>query len=590
MPEISPNRLSDGANTLEGGMNSGRAAQLLPPNQAANLINTTVRGGYPTCRPPFQNCVFKFENDDQSAFFSSNHCQGAIIYQPLSLDSAPFAVLQIGGRTFTVQVYGDCSVMEITVAGDPNPSVLPFAWMKQGEQYLFIQDGQSRPLIYDGATLRRALPFGLPYWEMPVGTVMEYAFGRMIVAHDREYIIGDINGGPTQIYQFTENSFVAEGGSYNVPIAGDITALRVMAALDNAIGQGPLTIHTSYGICTARIDVPRLTWKDIQFQQTAMIGNGGLGQNSTVLVNSDLWMRAKDGWRSFILGMRDFQSWGNVPQSTELDLLLNRDIKPLLRYGSAILFDNRLIQTVNPAPDGYGFYHQGLSILDFHLLSSLHDKASPAYEGLWTGIKPVHVFKGQWGFAERCFIIARSVTGAVELWELLKEGNFDNGIKPIVWQLELRSMSFGDPNQRKRLDGGELFINDLIGSASFHVEYVPDDYPCYFDWYTNTECAKYQTCSPTDCKIPTLRAQYRTRWNLPQPPDVCAPGTSPLRPPRFFYRLQPRITINGKAKITKMLFHANNQFQSPSELCTVSGDCVSLDCCPDSPYTYTSKP
>ena len=43
----------DGIRTLDGGMNSGNSPSILPPNQAALMVNATNRGGFVSNRPGY---------------------------------------------------------------------------------------------------------------------------------------------------------------------------------------------------------------------------------------------------------------------------------------------------------------------------------------------------------------------------------------------------------------------------------------------------------------------------------------------------------------------------------------------------------
>src|SRR6185295_16706260 len=94
--------------------------------------------------------------------------------------------------------------------------------------------------------------------------------------------------------------------------------------------------------------------------------------NSFVLVNTDAWYRSLDGIRSFIMAQRQFNSGpGNTPMSNEIDQFIDSDSEQWLEWGSAVLFDNRLLQTVSPQMTPNGVYHRGLAVLDFTLTSSM---------------------------------------------------------------------------------------------------------------------------------------------------------------------------------------------------------------------------
>lgn len=646
--------LADGFRDLLGGMSSGLAPEQLQANQAALLVNATVRGAKVTNRPVFRPVKV---NNQTVTVGGSDLVQGLDSYSPPNGDM-PYLFAMVGGRIYRIDLDGtvtdetatnlalvetsatvlttasfvvpaiaanvqvhvptesmslDYPVVHInnkrftlisidsgalatvknynavpgtivpgnTIASgveftfsylgpDLNSPTAPMVWMKQGEQYFFIQDGQARPLIYDGATWRRAKKFEPPDWEMPVGTAMEYAFGRMLVAQNRKWFAGDIRGGPTQIYNFTENSFLAEGGSWTVPIPGLITAMKVMTALDNGIGQGPMTIHTPNGIVTARIDQPRAQWKDIQFQQIANQLNGGLSQNSCVVVNGDLWFRATDGWRSLVLARRDFGTWGNVAQSFELTKIMDFDDPKFLKYAAAVLFKNWLVGSSWPMPYKSGAFHTGLVGLDFAALGSLSKQIPPAWDGLWTGIKPAAFTKLLVQNNDRLFFLARNTaTNRNELWEMLEDEPFDNVDGRIVTTVETAACMFppGLPNgptpdrQMKKLFGGELYVEDIRGTVDFVVQFRSDTYPCWSDWCAFSLCDNYRLCDGSNCSVPQpFQPGFKSPVRFPQPPDTCQQGSDV--PARLGMMFQARITWTGHCKVSKFFMLAETMEQA----------------------------
>lgn len=580
-------RVSDGFRDLIGGMSSGLEPSLIRPNQAALLVNASVRGGLTTNRP-----IFKPIRVDGAIVTVGNSdiVQGLDSYSPPN-GSLPNLFAFVGGRIYNINIQ-NFSVVDQTIPGDSNASNLPQCWMKQGEQYFFIQDGQSRPLIYNGSTWRRARKYEAPDYEMPVGTAMEYAFGRMLVARGRNWVAGDIVNGGTEIYQFIENTFLNEGGAFNVPIPGLITAIKAMTSLDNSIGQGPVTIHTPNGIVTARVDWPRNLWKTntTPFQQVANQLNGSTSQVSCVVVNGDLWFRATDGWRSLILARRDFGgSFGNVPQSFEMKSVMVFDDPKFLRYSQAVLYQNWLVGTSWPTPYESSAYHKGMVGLDFAALGSVNNPVPPAWDGLWTGINPTAMTKVLVNNKERVFIISRNLaTGLNELWELISDGDFDNGDGRIEWKFETASMFFpqqANPHitpdrQMKKLFGAEIYIQDVKGMVDFSVEYRSDQYPCWLPWAEFQVCNTYRNCdNADDCSIPQpYRPGFRSPIRLPQPPDTCQQGGTdtkggPSVPARLGMQFQARVTVTGHCKISKMFLIAETMEQAtytPNISCTVN--------------------
>lgn len=545
-------RIVDGFTTLQGGVNEGRSPTLLSSgalfsaNQSARLINATVRGGYATCRPPVVRLALYFQDSEQQAAFEDHNVQGRYIYQSAADASL---IYSIGGRIFRVDPdkRNAPNVMELTPAGDQNPSVRPRAWMEQAEQYLVIQDGQSAALIYDGSTCRRS---NFDASEVPTGTAMAYGLGRLVVVlpTKRAYVVGDILGGGTEVIQFTEDSFLNEGGSINVPIPGDITAVKIGSQIDRSVGQGDLIVFTKFGADSARIGENRTTWKDIQFQLVTMLGAGAVSHNSVSLVNGDLFLRAVDGIRSMAMTRSEFNnSWSTTPLSREVSRTLLFDTPALLDFCESALFDNRLLTLCNQNPIPNGCYHTGIIALNFDLISSMNGKSPPVYDGFWKGLNFTSIVAGRFPTGERCFVTHRNSKGKNEVWEVMKTGHLDNNVNRIQWTIEGASLlrAGSTPQSLKSLDSGDISLEKVVGQVDVAVQYKPDQAPCWFDWRTFSVCAKEKDCST--CAPQTFQPQYRTKKRFPQPKDECS--ASDNKPARLGFSFQPRITITGKATV-----------------------------------------
>lgn len=525
--------------------------------------------------------VLRFDLEDTKDWFESHHVQGGYIYQ--NSVGTSLIIVSVGGRIYKIDPDIESplqNVFDITIPGDANPSNRFHAWMEQAEQYLVIQDGQSVPLIYDGATLRRSRT-GPPLWEVPTGCMMAYGLGRLCVVRPtrRQYVIGDLVNSGKEVIQFTETNFLAEGGDVFIPIHGMITALRFIAVLDNSTGQGDLVIHTSEGCVSARVGELRTTWKDIQFQRVAQIKHGSLSQFSTLTVNGDQMYRATDGWRSLAFSQRNFSTrWANTPISHEAGRILDFDDLKLLGSSQAVEFDNRVLLSVSPAMIQNRIFHRGIIALDFHPLTSMLSQSPPAYDLLWTGLQPSLMLSGDFGTNQRCFVMHYD-NGKNELWEVTREQGMDNDITRIACTIEGRSMHHQTPLMLKKMDSGDLFVDNIQGQVDFAVQYRPDQYPCWFDWHNWSACATVKDCTLglDGClRLQNEKPQYRSRMILPQPPDGCEDGDN--KPRRMGYEFQPRILWTGVARIKAFREHAYDQ-QEPATGCVTDSECKKVECC-----------
>jgi len=469
-------------------------------------------------------------------------------------DYLPVANLNLGD-IITIQNIGTMQVMDNTAA---NVVLLNLTCTQTGFQ---VQAGTAISWAHSGT-------------QLPPGRIGVYVLNRnaMSLPDARNFIESDAVGGSSgnppdyrdAVLNITENNYLAGGGRFPVPgSAGEITAMRPTAILDTQMGQGPLQVFTPTKIFSVNVPVERQNWQDVTnpILTEPLITNGAKGQDSTQLANGDIIFRSIDGLRSEILGRRDFTTWGNTPISFEMDPIFNLDDPGLLRFGSAVVFDNRRLDTVGPISHQQGVYWTGLVALNFDPVSSLRGKAPSIFDGLWTGLNILKLVLGQFNDVERCFAFVLNTSQAtpgIELWELLKEGiadDRDGEMIPIEWQFRSASLRFGQTDPRKRdllqLQDGEIQISELVGRVDFQAGFFPDQWPCPVPWFNWSEC---QTVA--DPQNPA-KPGFRPRMGMGEPPGgPCDEDNN--RPLRQFYSMQYELTVRGHAVFLGARFKAFN--------------------------------
>lgn len=407
--------------------------------------------------------------------------------------------------------------------------------------------------------------------QLPPGRMGVYVLNRnwMSLPDARQFVASDGVGGASgtvaenyrdAVLNITENNYLAGGGNFIVPgSAGDITAMRATAILDTQMGQGPLQVFVPTKIFSVNTPVERQNWQDITnpILTEPLITNGAKGQDSTQLANGDIIFRSIDGLRSEILGRRDFNTWGNTPISFEMDPIFNLDDPGLLRFGSAVVFDNRRLDTVGPVSHEQGVYWRGLVALNFDPVSSLRGKAPSIFDGLWTGLNIFNLVLGQFNDVERCFAFVLNTSTddpGIELWELLKDGvadDKDGTLIPIEWSFRSASLRFGQTKLEERkvlqLNNGEIQIDELVGTVDFEASYFPDQWPCPVPWFNWQECQIVPA--------PENSPGFRPRMGLGEP-DIKPCDPSNDRPLRDFFTFQFELSIRGHCRFLGAKFKA----------------------------------
>lgn len=521
---------------------------------------------------------------------------------PVIINGKNYIVTAKSGSTLTIENVDDTPAAVIAIGAtfvylDVNSEAIGITYMVIAEDFLIAQDGISKAFIFDGGSSRRADP---ARQEIPTGTVMAYGKGRLWVATGgNKFVASDIVYGPSgtaayerrdAILKFTENTFLSGGGSFTAP--GEITAMEFISSLDTSAGQGPLMIFTDSAIVSVNAPAAREAWAAVTdpIQTISLLANGAMSFYGTIpTVNGDIFYRAIDGLRSFYLARREFGNWGNTPISSEIENLILGDAEDLLRYQSAIVFDNRLLFTGKPVPERYGPRWKGIGVLDFDNMSSMLEKSPPVYDGIWTGVDATWLFTGKYGRTQRAFIAAINSDGQNELWEISKSKQFDNGDGRIKRTLISRSFLFRSPLEMARLDNLEMFVTQVIGDCDITVRYRPDEYPCWFAWNAQPICANWRKCdSWENCETPiAFRGGYKTRIPFGQPPDV--DETNDGKPARLGYSHQLEIVIEGYCEVQKFRLTALQVDEEPSPRVDQPETCQEINCCPTDYYLWRSE-
>jgi hypothetical protein len=391
--------------------------------------------------------------------------------------------------------------------------------------------------------------------ELPAGRMGAYGMGRvaMSLVDGISFIYGDIVGGasgtPSNNYRdavlkTTELTF--NGGTFQLPGSGDIiTAMIFPVVLDASLGQGSLQIGTANSMFSSNVPFDSTTWASLQtpILTQSLRGKGPLGQNSTILANSDIIFREFDGLGTLIQARRDFSNsadtgGGNTPISREVSYIFDYDEQDLLSYGSSMTFDNRFLTTISPSISSNGIVHDGLVSMNFDTVSNLRTKLPPVYEGAWIGLNILQVVFGQIIGVKHGFAFATNPTsGKLELHEFLSSqdtATMDLGSIPINWSFDT-PIAFNKDikpiNDLIKLTDGEIYTKDISGTVDIEVQYRPDFISAWTSWHRFT--------------IDETTWKPRMGLGLPSQSDCESVSGRPMRVGYFF---QFRVIIRGHLK------------------------------------------
>ena len=182
-----------------------------------------------------------------------------------------------------------------------------------------------------------------------------------------------------------------------------------------------------------------------------------------------------------------------------------------------------------------------------------------------------------------------------ELWEITKDLKFDRPLdddgvpsnRRITSIVESKSWHFAVPNvslarDTKKLMGAEIWVDGVIGTVDYQIDYRPNQNPCWTPWKSWQFCALFEDCGPSDnCQPKTYLPQSRPRSWIPEPaPTPNFNNTELLNLGREF---QVRLSWTGPTRLKLLEVVTESQAEAVAPPCVPETEsCSGLECpCPN---------
>jgi len=457
--------------------------------------------------------------------------------------------------------------------------------------------------------------------QMPIGTIMAYAYGRVVVSNAENNIyVSDIiygNGftNTENTQNFTEQTYWAEGGSFTPPASlGLITGMRVMPSLNiNVRGQGELVIFCENGSFTLDLSQNRANWQLINIQKVSLIGRGCRSPWSITGVNNDVYFRSDDGWAFYNNAQVDFyQALSFKKVSREVQPWVNYDTPWLRQFESAMFFDNRLIATVSPftvanANPAYGLHRpsRAMIVLDVETPSRTEVDASlpTRWNGLWEGPQPTQLLSVQINGVQRGFCFSFDADGVNRLYELQNSSVLATGVddySQVYGSVPIKSFFITKrfdftPNPgaskfvRKQLVGGEMWISNLKEEVTASCDFRPDSYACFNPLLDPIKIGLNE-CTPISKNCSPVVSQPRYQQIRFPSPDIDKCESFNQIPLQEGSEFQVKINLSGACIVDRVRLAVifNDKIDLPQGYCpdTYYNDPNPVNCCPINDLDY----
>lgn len=512
---------------------------------------------------PISNVIVGYEE-----IFHSGRFQAMI---PYNIGSDLYIIFVVSGIIFLVnQNTWAVTIVPIQDGSTLNENTPRLNWSPAGD-FTVIFDYPNFPVILDGITARRADP---ALFEVPVSVGGAYNQNRLFIYNaGNDYTAGDPTGSlatPEAPVTFTEVETPGSpvfGEVFQLPTGRQepITAMAFLQLTDTSTGIGPLLIGSENAIYSVHAEIPRTVidsqgnvvpnWEQNGFASAFVLNAGIAGARSWVNVNSDLFFVSSDGQvRTATMSRQEQGQWARVPISKEVqNWLINRD-KSLTTYTVMAYFNNKILISVNPyRTEGFNTQRQpifdtafgGFVVLSLDNVATLGHAGSPAWDGLWTGVRPMDICTNK----KRLFVMSKDAEFRNEVYEFLPEQSYDTdgaNIRYASSTIYTREYNFTSPFQDKDIHSLDLDIRDVQGDFRLSVQYKPSQGSQFVDWRTFTHCAPWRDCAfPSDDELNGLAGHNFMGLNVGSPMvEACDPVTN--IPYSVFRKVQLKFIIEGK--------------------------------------------
>jgi hypothetical protein len=539
----------------------------LNPSLLSKAVNRQFRGGFNQTRPPFVHKPFVFSDPADEPIVRFGNVQGACYYKKTRAGRIDSLVASIAGTIFRFTLVNESFVVDRIFKG--NNAQCLHTWFCQAQDWLYIQNGIDKPIFWEGVIPSTARYSKFPdVKEMPIGTLMVYAFGRVFVSDAFDQIAAsDIIYGTgftvtSNTQNFTENTYWNEGGSFGMPTnLGHITGMTVTPAQrqGDTWGQGVVLVFGEDGAQAIDASRDRTTWKDAQVQSITLLGSGCIAPGSVCNVNNQTIFRSDDGlavYQNLLASQNNSLSFGKFSQST--NIWIDEETPDLRRFNSTIVINNRVLSTVSPVVAGaadstFGDhrFHRGVICLDLDRSAEKLNGQAMAWDGLWTGIRPTVLVNGRFDGVKRGFAFSFDADGENRIYEIGGSGINDQVNATEVktkwffiskrwdWSSSQASNGF----ELKKLCGGELHISGVRDRITISADYRSDNRP---DWNTLMGDTLFGP-QLTDFNFSEPRFK---RYKFLTPSDHCKQGES--RPAAHGFTHQVMVSGAGGVRVDRL--------------------------------------
>lgn len=560
---------TDGQLSFDGGQDVSLPSTRLEPNKFVAGINVNTNKGVLRPRYAWQRKKLTMQEGGYSyefnkiADFNFNFKTGLFqAFVPYRVGKTYYQLIVINGLIYLLN-QKDFSVKVLTLNAETqlNPVQKRVYWGVTAK-YVVFADFPNRPVIIENGIARRS---DASLNELPVLNLVTYNQNRAVFSNGlNEFTAGDPAGSLiAPLAPITINEILAggpyAGEIYKAPSDFDdpISALTTLQSTDTSTGIGSLIVATQEQIFSYDTTDPRAEWVNLNQFGTCLSYNAGIvDQLAQTNINSDLFFIPKDGTLRGLSAARDEQrKWARTPMSLPVENWAQYYDPDLIRFSRLSYFNNKIFWTVRPTYTKalrldktpiLDVCHGGFGVLDMANVSRGFAETPPAWDGLWTGVRPMDMLIND----TRMFVISKD-SGINEIYEVLPDQTVDRtdggqrrNIRSIIYTRDYFVENIFQDKELKRLESN---LSDILGDFKYDVKYKPSDAPSFIPWGSYELDVKngYTHFKDGDVLQRTPVALKELTLNVPELTDASNPVNDDLY--GTVKRVQFRLELEGES-------------------------------------------
>lgn len=464
------------------GCNSTKMAWLMPDTQYRWGINIVNRGGIPQTRPGYrlqltlpqgnlQMLAYFKATKDKSLFSEALifSVSGKVYYAPFPLTTPTswekFRFKNLQFNENAPQLFWEVAEKSLTTGDGGDVRVVPTY------SILCLQDGVGPSGFIDGVDSAH-LDENSPKLQLPTGTWMKWTGDRLWLARGAFVLASDL-GDPIGF-----NERLTGAARSDFKFNGTVTGLASTTGTNRQSNLVVFTINRTETLLSSIRDRP--TWlTTADFQGELYPGLGCIAGKSIIYHAGLLWWYSEFGLVSSDSAQANFLTSQIKYRDIEMGYS-KRNFSPDLSRICGFSFENYLGESV-PSGDTLNAHTE---ILDYAIANELYETAPPAWNGIWTGTRPIEWVVGKISGQSRCFQAsvdyqALSDGSFNHIWEAFQGNRMDT--YPVTDSTNAATLVdnriycmyegklLGDGMDMKRFKWGEVDMTEMGGKVSVKI-------------------------------------------------------------------------------------------------------------------------